>query len=689
MEDISLGEQQSYRGKSCLPEKLRRRLQRGPWELHLRLLVFRFAARAACAAVLLLIAAGLAPAWVESVEFPWSTFPRPLWERELVWLKNIGITHISLPPGGDLSQSPEQLADLIRIIRRLNLEADLEGPVPESLQSLTRAHGGPLTDPPETTPLRIPAPAPDALMRSRHALTSGHPSLLWTDVEDTLGPAGYRPGAVDFSGQERPAAIPVRRSAQLTKYWGSTLPSLHELPGAGTRLPAESVSVHQFTAENGASFVAVANSSATPWTGEVKAFYPAAKRVLVLPAVTVAAHDVAWLPVNVPLMAGPLCRNCGAFATLDHVVYATAELTAMEYENGILAMEFGAPAGGQVILQLSREPSGPLVAGGKPAEFDWDDYALRARLPIPAGKGPGGHVRIGLAIEAPDATAFFDSARVLLIGETNDLTAQFSSDAIAQRSRLRTAPELPVSFDKAKEPLRVVYHIKVPETAIHGDHADLSIEADGSQMSHARPQLLHPATVRFADAIAVGVAPGAVLPLLPAVVPVNQRLGREVAVSIRNNAPEIRVLHLELKAAGLSFSPEKMDVPMGASATREVSFRVFATGASPGLHAGEARLSGPASAVEPVHFLIIPPGGAVAYTAGEVSLIESPRVRASFLPGRWLEYIDKENGQNRIPAGGHPFTSAPIEIRNDALVFGGSRTVRLQDLEPLIPKPKK
>ena len=136
---------------------------------------------------------------------------------------------------------------------------------------------------------------------------------------------------------------------------------------------------------------------------------------------------------------------------------------------------------GEVILQLSRRTfrtSGR--AGGKPAEFDWDDYALRARLPIPAGKGAGSHVRIGLAIEAPDATAFFDSARVLLIGETNDLTAQFSSDAIAQRSRLRTAPALPVSFKNGKEPLRAVYRIKVPGTAIHGDHADLAIEADGS-----------------------------------------------------------------------------------------------------------------------------------------------------------------------------------------------------------------
>src|SRR5882724_3113625 len=127
---------------------------------------------------LLLLCAALAPAWVESVEFPWHLLPRPLWERELAWLKNIGIQHVSLPP----AQDPAQLADVIRIIRRLGLEADLEGPVPDSLVPLTTAHGGPLTAPLPVTSARIPALAADALIRSRRMLTSGKPALIWTDV---------------------------------------------------------------------------------------------------------------------------------------------------------------------------------------------------------------------------------------------------------------------------------------------------------------------------------------------------------------------------------------------------------------------------------------------------------------------------------------------------------------------------
>ncbi len=646
-------------------------------------------------AAVVLIAASFAPAappaaWIESVEFPWTSFPRPLWERELVWLKNIGIAHVSLPPAPPtFKDANAQLNDLIRIIRRLNLEADLEGPVPEALQPQTRAHGGPLTEPLSVTPPRISAIFPGALLQSRKQLTSGNPSFIWTDVEDTLGPGGYHPGAVSFNGQETPATTALRRSAQLSHYWGQSLMSLHELPGAGTRLPAPGVTAEQFVSDSGASFVSVVNTGTKPWTGDIKAVYPVLKRLLALPNVTVPAHDSVWLPVAVPLTAGPLCKDCTGFATVDHLIYSTAELTDIEYENGLLALEFSAPSGGEAVLQMSQQPRGPLVAGGKPSPFDWDDSDKRVRLPIPAGTGPASHVRIGLAIDAPDQTAFFASAHVLMIGENNALRAEFSSEQIAQRSRLRTVPDLHVTQDAGKEPLQMIYRIQVPDTAIHGDHADLALEADGSQMSHVRPELMVPVTLRFTDSIAVRVGPNATLTLSPAAVPVNQRAGRDLGLSIRNNAPEIRNFTIEMKVDGLDFSPPKIDVSVGASASRAVSFRVFTTGASPGIHVGEARVSGAARLTEPVRFVLVPPNGAVAFDSDGLSLLESTSRRASFFPGRWLEFINKESGQNAIPPGGSPFQQGTVEAHGDALLVGGQKIIRLQDLEQQAPKPKR
>jgi len=646
-------------------------------------------------AILTLAFAAVAPAWVESVEFPWNAYPKPLWERELVWLKNIGITHVSLPP----AQNMAELNDLLRIIRRLEIEADLEGPVPDELQPLTRAHGGPLTEPLPGPPLRISALSTTAVMRSREALIAGAGALLWTYVEETLGAAGYRPGAVSFAGEENPSATPLRRSAQLSTYWSKTFPLLRAVAGAGgagagvkstdTASPQLVPSVRQFTGPNGISVVSIVNKSARPWTGDLGVLYGAAKKDLAIPGVSVPARDALWLPVNVPLTAGPLCKDCSAFANLDHLIYATAEMTDMEYENGILAMEFAAPSAGEVVLQLSREPSGPFVAGGKPTEFDWDEHTARARLKIPAGSGPGKHVRIGIAIQAPDATGFFDSARVLMIGETNRLTAQFSSDAIAQRSRVRLAPAFPIEQSPGKEPLGLIYDVKVPATAVHGDHADLAIEADGMQMSHARPQLLQPVTLRFPDAIDVHLAANSALPLFPATISLNQRAGRDLIVTVRNNAPEIRNFALEPKAEGLEFSPAKLDVTVGASTSRDVSFRVFAKDATPGVHAGSVAVTGAAKDTEPIQFAVFPQGGAVAFSTGGFSLIESAKFRASFLPGRWLEFLNKDNNQNLLASTGAPFTAGGIEAAGDSLIFAATRTVKLQDLEELATKPRR
>src|SRR5208283_3215357 len=94
-------------------------------------------------ALLLLSAATAAPAgnssqpeYLQAVEFPYYLFPRTLWERELVWLKNIGIRSVefSIPwnwhqlAPGDLDftgrTSPRRdLNGLIRILRRLGLHA--------------------------------------------------------------------------------------------------------------------------------------------------------------------------------------------------------------------------------------------------------------------------------------------------------------------------------------------------------------------------------------------------------------------------------------------------------------------------------------------------------------------------------------------------------------------------------------
>ena len=624
--------------------------------------------------VLALCTAALLPvglsAWTMSVEFPYAGLPRPVWERELAHLKEMGVTHVSLPDAKDESQ----LDDVIRIVRRLGLEADLESAIPDRLQPLAKAHGGPLTDAPPA--VRVAATMARAIDNERKLVMAGTQAILWTDVFETLAPA-YTPGAITLAGAEGPAAAIIRREAQLARYWSAQLSSLPESPGARLGVPVDNVAVHQYIADKpgaqGLSLTTLVNNSSDPWQGEVRVMYPAMQRPIVLPAVSLQPYGVLWLPVNVPLTAGPLCSGCTGFGTSDHVAYATAELTDMEYENGVLALEFYATSPGEVVLQLSREPTGPLLAAGRPTTFDWDPKTQRVRLPIPAGNAKTGRVRVALAIDAPSATAFFLSTSALLIGETNSLTAEFSPPAIAARSRLRTTPEFTSTQetkpneDKEK-PTLVTYKINVPSTSVPGDIAQLAIEADGTQLSHAQLRVTPAAELTFDDAMAVRVAADSFVPLSPAAVPVNQRSGREVVLSLRNNAPEIRTFNVEFNVPGIDFSPRKLTVSVGELLARDITFRIF-SGASPGVHDGEVRLSGAVSLTLPVRFVVLPPTGSVTWSEEGFSFLEDTKSRASFLGNQWLEMIDKESGRDTQPAGGTPFAGANIE------------TLKLEDLK--------
>ena len=624
------------------------------------------------ALALLLALPLLARAWTTSVEFPWNALPRPVWERELAHLKEMGVTHVSLPAAKE-SDNPAALNEVIHIVRALALEADLEGPIPDRLLPLAKSHGGPLTDPPAAA-VSISAIMPRALDNERQLLISGTQAIRWTDVFETLNPA-WKPGAITLAGAEGPGAALIRREAQLTRFWGAQFATLTESPGARLSAPADNVSVHQFASEKtGTSVAAVHNESPTQWTGEVRVMYSVLMRVIGLPAVAVQPYEALWLPVDIPLAAGPLCSGCSAFAPSDHLIYATAELTDMEYENGILAMEFVAPAAGEAVLQLSHEPPGPLIAAGRPTVFDWDAKTQRARLPIPAGNAKTGRVRVALAIDAPPATAFFDNASVLLIGETNRVTAEFSPPAVAARSRLRTSPDLTVTPedpppppsstddpDKKDQPVVLAYKIAVPASAIPGDTAQLSLEADGVQLSHAQPRILAPVALTFSDAVSVRVAPNSLVPLSPPTIPVNQKPGREVVFSLHNNAPEIRTFDVTIHVPGLDFSPDKLTVSVGASVTRDITFRVFSSSASPGVHEGEVRLTGAATLTEPVHFVVLPPTSTTAWSAEGFSILEDPKKRASFLGDRWLEMLDKESGADSQPAGGTVFTGGPVD----------------------------
>ena len=581
----------------------------------------------------------------------------------------------------------------------------------------TETHGGPIAYV-EGNPGILDAPAPPfpvtvisahdsaAMAHSRQAMTAAHGALLWEDIEDALYPVGwehpggpiYRSGAVSLSGDERPAIAVMRRDASLLRQWAALLPGMrperaHPVRLATGRLPAGLAATEVVSREPGvASAVSIANDSSQAFRDTLRAWDPFAKRAIEIENVSLAPHETLWLPVDVSLGSAGLCRECSAFSNAEHIVYATAELQTIEFENGTLAMEFAAPAPGEVVLQLARKPSGPYLAGGHPADIDFDEKTLRVRLPIPQGRGPASQIRVALAIEAPEHSAFFEEAKRLVIGRANIISTSYSSAELADRSRLR----MPDGFSAKptrKSPLEIDYAVDVPADALHGDWANLAIEGDGVPLGRARLQMFRPASVHLAEAMRLHLG-AAELAVDPPIVPIDATSGRTVDVNVRNNSPGIETYSIEASGDGFQFLPPKSELSCGAIMDRVFSLRVFPDGAAPGLHDWRLRFSGGTKLDMAARLLVLPRGQAVAWSADLDGdgvpewVLENQKARAVFSArdgGRWLEFVWKDSaphGLNVLPESGALVGVGPVEVHtgDGGIEFAGKgwkRTVSL------------
>lgn len=609
--------------------------------------------------------------FAQCVELPYPAMPRQFWERELVWMKNIGASCVAVPDSPDLLY-------IVSIARKLELPLWIlaeqrAAALRESLEPLTEAHGGPVrwigfhTAPEPVT--RISAMDVHALALSRAAFEKQAGTILWVDVESTDVPSPHR-GAISFVGEEQLPLTAMRRGLQLLRQWQSLLGQL-----TAEQPVRAAISAKQFTTPDplSASIVSLINTGASEFRGELRVLYPPAKQLIKLPELTLPAGGSLWLPVNMPLAKAQSCTACAPFGNEESIVYATAELTRVEYENGILAMEFSSPAASEIVLHLASEPVGPYLAAGKPRSFDWDAATGRVRLPIPAGTGLAHRVRVGLALTAPETSAFFAERKVLAIGQPNVVTATFSSEAVAKRSRL-IAPAWLKQEMRSTSPNEVEYTLTVPASAPHGSHADLSLETDGAQVAHTRLQLLRPVTLKIREAVIRHAGAGFELALEPPLAPVDQKSGRDLSVTVRNNAPEIRTFVLTVTGNSLEFAQARTEVVVAGSSERDVTVRVFADHAAPGLHNATLRITGGAVTEMPIRLLVIPRGESVRYTDGGTTIWESQRVRVVFTAARLLEFVWKDSERNVLPEGGLPLNGARIaDLRGSELTVEGAK----------------
>ena len=684
--------------------------------------------------------------FVQAVEFPYYKCPRQSWERELVALKNMGVPAVefAIPwnwhqlPSGEFdfsgaSNPRRDLGGLIRLLRRLGLRAWVRPWPPvedwpaqgapaiadeparqawaaalgKMLATQTASHGGPVAwidldrrlqvdAAPSPAPVaRVSATDPRALALGRAALLDGARALLWTDAVDALYPAGWEPqaanafraGAVGFPGESHPGGgSALVRTAALLRNWAAILPELQRvaLPKPAVGKFPDGVTVVEL-ASPAASAVSVTNTGAQAFHDDLHLLEPSTRHAATVPGVTVPAGQSLWLPLEVSLTPAALCRECSSFSKAERILFATAELLSIEYENGTLGLEFAAPVPGEAVLQLARAPVGPLLAAGIPKPFEWDDQTLRARLPIPTGPAPGNRIHLVLAVEAPPASAFFNDARRLIVGQKNLVSTSYLPDAVAARSRLRL-PEGYSAEATVKSPDEIDYEVAVPADAIAGDAVTFGLEADGVLLSRALLPLFPPVAVGVRDAMTVHFGRHELTPD-PPLVSIEPKGGTSLDLTVRNNWPAIRTFKLDASGEGLDFFPARTEIVVGAMDQRHVPLRVFAAedaAAPAGLRDWMLRVTGAADL------------NGDGYPEW---VLESARARAVFSAedgGRWTEFTWKDGNANLLGEPGAFAASGRVEARvaGDALEFTGNgwtRTIRLSEatvtIEQTTPLP--
>src|SRR5262249_50738691 len=145
-------------------------------------------------------------------------------------------------------------------------------------------------------------------------------------------------GAVGLGGDERPATSPLRRDAALLRGWARLLPHLRPVPmpkQTPTKLP-DAVTATELVSQ-GASAVTITNSGTQPFQQDLRVLEGPSKKPVMIPGVSVLPGQSLWLPVSVSLGPDGLCKECTNFSPSERIVYATAELLGVEFENGILA----------------------------------------------------------------------------------------------------------------------------------------------------------------------------------------------------------------------------------------------------------------------------------------------------------------------------------------------------------------
>ena len=267
----------------------------------------------------------------------------------------------------------------------------------------------------------------------------------------------------------------------------------------------------------------------------------------------------------------------------------------------------------------------------------------------------------------------------------------YSSAEVAARSRLRL-PEGYTATPAKKSPNEIDYEISVPADALHGDYANLALEADGVALGRARVQLFRPASIRLLSGMQFHFGPQTEITPEPPIAAIDPKARRQSG-NLDSQQLDRRSRRTTWNPPARAWNscrrrPTSASAPPTSAAWSSASSRPRTW---PACAIGRSRSRAAPTLTMPMRLVLVPRAGTVVWTAdldGDGSpewILESAKVRAVFSAqdgGRWMEFTWKDTNTNFLPESGVFAQAGPVEVRQkgDALEFTGKgwkRTVTL------------
>ncbi len=635
--------------------------------------------------------------------------------------------------GSEARPAGSGLLDLLRLARQLGLHVWLDGgELTPELQPFAASRGGPILDdlpggrlswfPAEETQRRLLLPADftalrrrlpkqgkpppwiwafDAgwtagsdvrarpsdpsnyLLASRELLAAGVKGLNCSAVVEERTPSG-REAALGIGGEARPQAVVLGRNGALLGGVGRLLAAMHPAEEQQAHLvlepkqkpsPLLRLGLLVSPEPRGPAFLSALNyNDGRAVTGVLSVPDPRTGRRILVNGLNLPARQALLMPINLPLALPEVCPDCSRFAPDERLVWATAELVSVDFENGVLGMEFIAPAEAEMVLEMVSRPQGPLISGARIQQFDWDEKLHRLHLRIPAGPAPDFRSRVGLGVELPDTSVFIKAPRRFILGSTAEVTASFSSPELAARSRLLTPAGWRMKAEPG-DPKEIEYRLDVPADAVAGDKVTLAVQVDGKIAQTADVPLAPFCGVRIEPEESLHPRRDTRFPIRPHLATLALPGRRTYTIYLKNNYDEIRTFEFSASGEGLRITPSRLEVSIGANLEREVTLTVGPEGSPPGPGLYRWKLEvrdGPRKIEEPLTLAVIGDGASLAYELdldrdGFPELVlENRRLRAIFSPrqgGRSTEFWLKDQRLNAFTVRGALESSSALEGR--------------------------